>query len=74
MYKVIVPFSDLQDNNHVYNVNDVYPRKGVKPSEERIEELASDKNKIGKPLIVVEDEPVKKEKKAEKKPKEAKGE
>lgn len=49
--RVIKKFTDLQDGNHVYNVGDVYPREGYTPSEERIAELASDKNKQGVPLI-----------------------
>lgn len=52
-YRVIKKFTDLQDGNHVYNVGDVYPREGYTPSEERIAELASDKNKQGVPLIEV---------------------
>lgn len=51
MYKVIERFMDLQDENHIYEIGDTYPRKGSKPSKERIEELASDKNLIGFPLI-----------------------
>ena len=51
--RVIKKFTDLQDGNHVYNVGDVYPREGYTPSEERIAELASDKNKQGTPLIEV---------------------
>ena len=50
-YKVIHFFNDLQDFNHAYHVGDNYPRMGVKVSEARIEELASSKNKQGKPLI-----------------------
>lgn len=53
MCKVIKKFTDLQDGNHVYNVGDTYPREGYTPSEERIAELASDKNKQGVPLIEV---------------------
>lgn len=51
--RVIKKFTDLQDGNHVYNVGDVYPREGYTPSEERIAELASNKNKQGVPLIEV---------------------
>lgn len=51
MYKVIERFMDLQDENHIYEIGDTYPRKGSKPSKERIEELAGDKNLIGFPLI-----------------------
>lgn len=53
MCKVIKKFTDLQDGNRVYNVGDVYPREGYTPSEERIAELASDKNRQGTPLIEV---------------------
>lgn len=52
-YRVIKKFTDLQDGNHVYNVGDVYPREGYTPSEKRIAELASDKNRQGVPLIEV---------------------
>lgn len=50
-YKVISYFEDLQDNKHSYNKGDTYPRKGLKPSEERIAELMSADNKQRKPLI-----------------------
>lgn len=52
MYKVVCFFTDLQDNNHPYNVGDTFPREGVKVSEERLKELASDNNRQGFPLIV----------------------
>lgn len=51
MYKVIKYFMDLQDGNHPYNVGDVFPRKGMKVSEDRIAELAGSENKQGVPLI-----------------------
>lgn len=51
LYKVTKKFTDLQDGNHVYNVGDVYPRESYTPSEERIKELASDKNRQRTPLI-----------------------
>ena len=50
-YKVIHYFTDLQDFNHPYKVGDDFPRLGLKVSNERLEELASSKNKQGKPLI-----------------------
>lgn len=53
MCKVIKKFTDLQDGNHVYNVGDVYPREGYTPSEKRIAELASGKNRQGVPLIEI---------------------
>lgn len=56
MYKVVVAFNDLKDNGYRYEVGDKYPRKGKKPTKKRTEELASDKNKRGKILIVKEDQ------------------
>ena len=50
-YKVIEYFTDLQDKNYAYNSGDVYPRKGYKPTEQRIEELTSDKNVRKRPII-----------------------
>lgn len=50
-YKVIHYFTDLQDFNHPYKVGDTFPRLGLKVSNERLEELASSKNKQGKPLV-----------------------
>ena len=69
MYKVILRFADLQDSSHVYEVGDVYPREGVKPSEDRISELSGASNKIGAPLIkkVVEKKPAKAKKRPSKK-------
>ena len=51
MYKVIKSFTDLQDNNYAYSVGDTFPHNGVEVDAERISELASDKNRIGVPLI-----------------------
>ena len=51
MYKVIKRFSDLQDNNHAYSVGDTFPHNGVEVDAERVAELASDKNRLGVPLI-----------------------
>ena len=51
MYTVLVRFADLQDNGFVYNVGDTYPRKGLKPTADRIDELASNRNKRGLTLI-----------------------
>ena len=49
-YVVIKDFRDLQDNRHLYRAGDKYPRKG-RVKKERIEELMSDKNLAGEPLI-----------------------
>ena len=51
MYKVIIRFKDLQDDNYVYNVGDEFPRKGAKATKKRINELASSANLRKKPLI-----------------------
>ncbi len=66
MFKVIKLFADLQDGNHVYNVGDEYPRKGVKVTDERIAELAGSTNKQGTPLIAEVKPAVQKAKKATK--------
>lgn len=50
-YKVVKFFTDLQDNEHAYNVGDAFPRKGKKVRKERIEELSGCDNKRGVPLI-----------------------
>ena len=51
MYRVVHKFYDLKDNNHAYSVGDTFPHDGVKVDAERIAELASDKNRLGVPLI-----------------------
>ena len=51
MYRVLMRFCDSQDNNYVYSVGDTFPHNGVDVDSERIEELASDKNRLGVPLI-----------------------
>lgn len=63
MYKVIHYFTDLQDDNHEYNVGDAFPRIGLEVSDKRIQELAGSDNKQYKPLI----EEVKPKKKAKEK-------
>lgn len=52
MYKAAVDFYDLQDGNRFYGAGDDYPRPGLKVSDERIEYLAGDGNRMGHPLIV----------------------
>lgn len=51
MYKVIKRFKDLKNNNHIYKVGDMYPIKGYEPTDERIAELSTKKNKSGFILI-----------------------
>ena len=50
MYKVIKRFYDLKAS-HAYSVGDTFPHNGVDVDAERIAELASDRNRIGIPLI-----------------------
>ena len=54
-----VSWEDLQDDNHKYEVGDVYPRKGLKPTKKRISELASVNNRRGIALIEKVDEDAK---------------
>ncbi|PTI11268.1 Rho termination factor N-terminal domain-containing protein [Staphylococcus warneri] len=51
MYKVIEYFTDLQDNNHEYNVGDTFPHDGLSVSDERLTELSTKNNRQNKPLI-----------------------
>lgn len=53
-YKVTRFFYDLQDSDHLYNVGDSYPRKGLAVSDKRIEELMSGKNRLRVPVIAEE--------------------
>lgn len=51
MYRVLRRFEDLQDNRHLYQPGDNFPRAGLKVSGERIKELSSCENKRRVPLI-----------------------
>ena len=51
MYRVLMRFCYSQDNNYVYSMGDTFPHNGVEVDAERIAELASDKNRLGVPLI-----------------------
>lgn len=51
MHRVVHKFYDMQDNNHAYSVGDTFPHNGVEVDADRIAELASDKNRLGVPLI-----------------------
>lgn len=50
MYKAVKAFRDLK-TNLVYAVGDTFPHDGVEVDANRIAELASDKNRLGVPLI-----------------------
>ena len=68
MYRVIEYFEDLQDNGQPYNVGDVFPKGDKKVTKERLNELATDKNRRHIPLIEKVEEPkAEKPKKANKK-------
>ena len=64
MYRVIKYFTDLQDNDHEYNVGDIYPHNKKKVSASRIKELSTDKNRQGVPLIAKVEEPTEEQRKA----------
>ena len=64
-YKAIVYFKDLKDDSHAYHPGEKYPRDGYEPSEERIRELSTDKNRRGMPMIEEVKEKPKKEPKKE---------
>ena len=68
MYKVIKPFTDLQDSNYKYDIGDIYPRKGLNVLQSRINELASNKNLQKTPLIEEIPEKAEEPKKEKKKP------
>lgn len=65
MYRVIKYFTDLHDNNHPYNVGDIFPRNNLEVSEKRIEELSTDKNRQRTPLIEYIEKSTKKKGRAE---------
>lgn len=65
-YNVIVDFTDLQDNNFKYHAGDLFPRKGLSVSKERIEALTTDKNRRGFPVIKAIDNSVEDEETVEK--------
>ena len=65
MYMVVKRFYDLKAN-HAYSVGDAFPHDGVVVGAERIAELASDKNRLGVPLIEeIADKPKRARKKKE---------
>ena len=70
MFRVIKHFTDMQDGNFAYNVGDEFPRNGMSVLPSRINELASNKNRQGCPLIEeipdVEEKPEKKTKSTKK--------
>jgi len=63
MYIAISYFKDMKDNMHPYSPGDTFPRDGLKVDAKRLEELSTDKNRRGKPVIELV-----KEEEAEEKP------
>lgn len=57
MFRVIVPFFDLQDKGYSYRIGDEYPRQGHEVGDGRINALLTGKNKRGIPLIERVEEP-----------------
>ena len=56
---VLEMFGDAQDSNRTYMPGDFYPVVGLEPTAERIEELSTDKNRRGRPVIkAIEEAPV----------------
>lgn len=51
MYRVVRDFYDLQDNGHAYLSGDIFPRKGLEVSRERLDYLAGSGNRLGEPVI-----------------------
>lgn len=51
MYVVVENFTDLQDNNHDYRKDSLYPFEKKEINKDRINELSSNKNKQKKILI-----------------------
>lgn len=56
MYRVIKAFCDLTDDLHAYAPGDTFPRAGLEVSAERLAYLASNRTRLGAPVIQ-EDEP-----------------
>jgi hypothetical protein len=53
-YEAIINFKDGQDSGKLYKKGERYPKPANKKLEdERIEELLSSNNKVGKPVIKV---------------------
>ena len=50
-YRVTRAFYDRQDEMHLYQIGDVYPRSGFVTNETRIAELAGRRNRLRMKLI-----------------------
>ena len=51
IYRVTRAFYDRQDDMHLYQIGDTYPRSGFVTNEKRIAELAGRRNRLRMQLI-----------------------
>lgn len=56
MYRVIEKFRDLTDG-HLYEAGDVFPHDGRKIAQDRLAALETNRNGVGRPMIVKAEEP-----------------
>ena len=54
IYLALTSFTDTQDKGYKYHTGDKYPRAGYQPTEKRLEELLTDKNRRHTPIIKAE--------------------
>ena len=52
-YRVLENFTDLQDDCYEYRAGNEYPRPGLTPTQERIQELSSENNSRKVAVIAV---------------------
>jgi hypothetical protein len=57
-YTVREDFVDIHDDSYFYRAGDKFPRPGVFVSDERIAELSSDRNRVGRMLIEAAERPI----------------
>ena len=50
-YVVIEHFCDMQDGGRSYEIGEKYPRSGLIPSQARLDNLATGRNALSRPLI-----------------------
>lgn len=50
-YKAVVFFRDGADDNHLYRPGEEFPRPGLKVTEARLQELSTEANRRGTPMI-----------------------
>ena len=56
-YVTLIRFRDIDDDGHVYEAGEEYPRAGYKPKAARIKALLTDGNKVKAPVIKDAEEP-----------------